>query len=64
MSSLLTPVALMAFALAAWGLAAERGWMESFPISGGLLSRWPVWVAGGALLQLAAAALGRYGREH
>ena len=42
---LLTPVAAVAGALAAWRFGVDAGWTGAFFISHGLLSHWQVWVA-------------------
>ena len=60
--ALLTPAALMAFALGIWRLAADLSWTGEFAITSGLFSHWQVWLAGAALLQFAAHLLGRYGK--
>lgn len=42
---LLTPVAAMAGALAAWRFGVDSGWTSAFFIPGGFLSHWQVWGA-------------------
>ncbi|MCL5745120.1 MAG: hypothetical protein M1541_14540 [Acidobacteria bacterium] len=59
--ALLTPGAVMAFALAMWRLAADMGWAREFAVSEGLLSHWQVWLAISVLLELGAWMLNRYG---
>ena len=59
--ALLTPAAVMAFALALWRLSTDLGWARQFAFSEGLLSHWQVWAALAVVLQLCAWALGRYG---
>ncbi|PWT99859.1 MAG: hypothetical protein C5B51_26265 [Terriglobia bacterium] len=61
-AALLTPAALMAAALGAWGIAADFRWTGSFAISSGLFSHWQVWLGGAALLQFGSYILNRYGR--
>jgi hypothetical protein len=58
-SYLMTPVALVAYALAFWRLGADLNWMGEFFISQGLLSRWQVWLALAIATQLAAKELNR-----
>jgi hypothetical protein len=62
LSALLTPAALMAFALAFWRFGADMNWTGSFAIRDGLFSHWQVWGAMGILLEAGAMALNRYGR--
>src|SRR3989304_3655586 len=59
--ALLTPAAVMAFALAAWRLSTDLGWARQFAFSDGLLSHWQVWLGVAALLEMCAWALNRYG---
>jgi hypothetical protein len=61
-SMLLTLMAVACSALGAWRLAADLSWAQEFAISDGLFSHWQVWMVMAALLQVAAIALGRYGR--
>lgn len=60
--ALLTPAAVMACALGFWRLAADLRWTSNFAISDGFFSHWQVWIAGGAVLEVAAIALDRYGK--
>ena len=62
LSALLTPAALMAFALAFWRFGADMNWTGRFAISEGLFSHWQVWGAVGTMLEVCAVALARYGR--
>ena len=62
-SSLMTPVALMAFALGGWRIAADLKWTEDFAISDGLFSHWQVWIALGIAIQFCAFLLQRHARE-
>ena len=62
LSALLTPAALMAFALAFWRVGADMNWTGRFAISDGLFSHWQVWGAVGVMMQVCAVALARYGR--
>ncbi len=59
-ASLMTPVALMAWALGFWRLAADMKWAGEFAISEGLFSHWQVWFALGVGVQFAAFLLSRY----
>jgi hypothetical protein len=61
LASLLTPLAVMAFVLAFWRLAADVNVTSQFPIVEGLFSHWQVWVTGGGVLQVCAMVLNRYG---
>ncbi len=61
-AAILTPVAVMAAALGAWGLAAGPNWTSNFAIRTGLWSHWQVWLAFAVVLQTGAHFLNRYGR--
>lgn len=62
LGALLTPAALMAFALAFWRFGADMQWTGRFAIDEGLFSHWQVWTAMGITLEICAIALNRYGR--
>lgn len=62
-ASLMTPVALMAWALGFWRLAADMKWAGEFAISEGLFSHWQVWFALGVAVQFAAFLLSRYASQ-
>ena len=61
-AAILTPAAVMAAALAVWGLASGPNWASNFAIHTGLLSHWQVWLAFAVLLQTGSHLLNRYGR--
>jgi hypothetical protein len=61
LAALLTPLALGAFTMGLWSIAAELGWTEHFAISHGALSHWEVWLAVAAILLFVARLLNRYG---
>jgi hypothetical protein len=63
MSSLMTPLALMAWALGGWRIAADLKWTGEFAISRGLFSHWQVWIALAIAVQFAAFLLHRYARR-
>ena len=63
LGALLTPAAVMAAVLAAWRLAADLNWTNSFAISSGVFSHWQVWLGAAVVLQLCARALNRYGKS-
>jgi hypothetical protein len=50
-------------AFAAWRIAADLKWANTFAISSGLFSHWQVWMAGAAVLGVCARALNRYGKS-
>jgi len=56
--TLLTPVSLAAFVLAAWRLASDLGWAGAFAIETGLFSHWLVWTGIGLMTQFVASTLG------
>jgi hypothetical protein len=60
-SSLLTPAALMAFALGVWRIAADLDITRQFGIPSGFFSHWQVWIGSAAVLELVAIVLNRYG---
>ncbi len=63
-STLMTPLAVMAWALAGWRLAADLEWTGAFAIQSGIFSHWQIWVAVGIVLQFAAFLLLRFsGRD-
>ena len=62
-SSLMTPIAVMAWALACWRIAADLKWTGEFAIANGLFSHWQVWIAVAIAVQFAAFLLHRYGRR-
>lgn len=62
MAALLTPAALMAYALGLWRLGADLQLTGAFAISSGFFSHWQVWLPLAVVLQLTALALNRYGR--
>ena len=63
-ASLMTPIALMAWALGFWRLAADMKWAGEFAISDGLFSHWQVWFALGVAVQFAAFLLSRYASQN
>ena len=62
--SLLTPAAVMSFALGLWRLAADMKLTGAFAISTGLFSHWQIWLGCAVALQMTAWSLNRYGRDH
>jgi hypothetical protein len=62
LAALLTPSAAVAGVLAAWRVAADLNWTNSFAIPTGLFSHWQVWLGAAILLQLCSHLLNRYGR--
>lgn len=60
---LLRPLAVTAYTLAFWRLAADMNWLGEFFISSGLLSRWQVWLAMAIAIHMAAAYLAQQDRE-
>jgi len=59
-SSLMTPVAVMAWALGCWRIAADLRWTGEFAIAKGLFSHWQVWIAVAIAVQFGAFLLHRY----
>jgi hypothetical protein len=61
-SSLMTPIAVMAWALGFWRIAADLGWTGAFAIASGFFSHWQVWIAIGIVMQFVALLLHRLTR--
>jgi hypothetical protein len=61
-SALLTPAALMAWALGGWRLLAGLEWLNEFAIRDGLFSHWQAWAAIAISVQFMAFLLGRLAR--
>ena len=61
-SALMTPMALMAFALGCWRIAADLKLTGSFAISEGLFAHWQVWIAIGIAIQFASFLLQKLAR--
>ncbi|MDZ4800640.1 MAG: hypothetical protein SGI92_20980 [Bryobacteraceae bacterium] len=55
----MTPIALMAWALGIWRLAAGMKWTGEFAITQGFFSHWQVWCAVAIVVQFAAFLLSR-----
>ena len=62
-ATLLKPAALMALALAIWGLGADLKLTGGFAIASGWPSHWEVWLGAAVMLQFCSFALNRYGRK-
>ena len=62
-ATLMTPVAVMAWVLAAWRLLADLEIAGAFAISKGLFSHWQVWIAVALAVQFAAVWLQRSARR-
>lgn len=60
-SSLLTPIALMACTLGLWRIAADLGWISQFAIPTGFFSHWQVWLGLAGVIECMAIVLNRYG---
>jgi len=55
--ALLTPAALVAFAMGLWRVSADLDWASAFPIAGGFFSHWQVWIALSIALKILSSAL-------
>jgi len=62
-ASLLSPIAVVAGALALWRVAADLKLAATFGIPSGVFSHWQVWLAAAFLLQLCSHLLNRYGKN-
>jgi hypothetical protein len=60
---LMMPLALIAWALGGWRLAAELQWIRDFVIRTGTFSRWQFWIALGIVAQFASFLLHGYARR-
>lgn len=60
-SALLTPAAVMAFALGLWRIGNDVALTGPFAITEGLFSHWQVWFTLALVLQASALGLMRYG---
>jgi hypothetical protein len=54
---LIGPMSLIAYAFAAWRVAADIGWSASFVIPSGFFSHWLVWISIGLALTFSASML-------
>jgi hypothetical protein len=63
LASLLIPIAVMAYVLVGWKVAAELEAAGQFPITEGLFSHWQVWMVAAGTLHAAAVFLNRYGKS-
>jgi hypothetical protein len=59
-SALMAPAVFSAYALAAWSLAGNLGWTDSFMFTSGPLSNWMVWAGLAVLMSVASSILRRH----
>jgi hypothetical protein len=57
---LMGPAVFSAYAFAAWALAANLGWTDSFIFTTGALSNWIIWMGMAILVNTAAAILKKH----
>src|ERR1700722_9910975 len=55
--ALLTPAALVAFAMGLWRVSSDLDWAGAFPITTGFFSHWQVWIGLSAALKMLSSAL-------
>lgn len=55
--ALLTPAALVAFAMGLWRVSADLDWAGAFPIASGFFSHGQVWIALSVALKMLSSAL-------
>jgi hypothetical protein len=60
LSALMGPAVFSAYAFAAWSLASDLGWTDTFVFSAGPLSNWLVWLSIAILVNLASSILKRH----
>jgi hypothetical protein len=58
-SALMGPAVFSAYALAAWSLAGNLGWTDTFVFSSGPLSNWLVWLTIAIVVNIASSILKR-----
>lgn len=61
-SALMGPAVISAYAFAAWSLAANLGWTDSFLFNSGPLSSWFIWAGLAVLVHAASGILQRRAR--
>lgn len=54
------PAVFSAYAFAAWALAANLGWTDTFLFASGALSNWIIWLGVAILVNTAAAILKKH----
>ena len=59
-SALMGPAVFAAYAFAAWSLAANLGWTDTFVFTAGPLSNWLIWLGIAILVHTAANILRRH----
>lgn len=59
---LMGPAVFSAYAFAAWALAADLGWTDTFVFSVGALSNWLIWIGVAVLVHTAASVLKKHSR--
>ncbi len=62
-AALMTPIALMALALAIWAIAAQMKLSGTFAITSGAFSYWQTWLVLAGVFQLLSRALDKYGKD-
>lgn len=62
-AALMGPAVVSAYALAAWSLAANLGWTDTFMFDKGPLSNWLIWLGIAILVNLAASILRRRSQQ-
>jgi hypothetical protein len=60
LSALMGPAVFSAYAFAAWSLAANLGWTDTFVFPSGPLSNWLVWLAMAIVVNAASSILKRH----
>ena len=59
--ALLTPAAVVAFAMGLWRVCADLGWAGAFLIADGFFSHWQVWIALSIALKILSSTLIAWG---
>ncbi len=62
-AALMGPAVFSGYAFAAWSLAANLGWTDSFVFTSGPLSNWLVWLTIALMINVAASILKKHTRQ-
>ena len=64
LSALMGPAVFVGYPMAAWSLASNLNWTDTFLFTAGPLSNWLVWMGLAVSVNLAAGILRRHARRH
>lgn len=63
LAALMGPAVFSGYSFAAWSLAANLGWTNSFVFTSGPLSNWLVWLTIAIMVNVAASILRKHTRQ-